>query len=138
MSDKVQLIKQEIENQIDFAEEATRFSEPYRKELITAYQTIKAFIDSLPEEPASGNLEEEIKNYIQKEYPDGMGFPNVPKIARHFAELQKQKDMQDFLEKAEKWIEKHIEMFSWVHCDSDGNEEWRNDFKNYMQNESEN
>ena len=35
-------------------------------------------------------LEEEIKGYIKKEFPDGIGFPNVPKIARHFAEWQKQ------------------------------------------------
>lgn len=47
------------------------------------------------------------------------------------------RDMQKILKKAEKWIEKHIEMFSWVHCDSEGNEEWRNDFKNYMQKEEQ-
>ena len=43
--------------------------------------------------------------------------------------------MQDFMEKAELWIEKHIEMFSWIHCDENGNEEWRNNFKNYIKNE---
>lgn len=57
MTDKVQLIKEEIENQINFAEEDTRFSEPYREGLIAAYQTIKAFIDSLPEEHASEDLD---------------------------------------------------------------------------------
>jgi len=51
MSDKVQLIKQEIEKQIDDAEDDTRYTESYREGLIAAYQTIKAFIDSLPEEP---------------------------------------------------------------------------------------
>ena len=61
---------------------------------------IKSFIDSLPEEPANEDLEEEIKNYIQKEYPDGIGFPNVPKIAHHFAEWQKKKD-QETIEIAE-------------------------------------
>lgn len=85
MTDKVQLIKQEIESY----KESMKGLEPhsdFRRGQLTAYNQIMQFIDSLPEEPASEELEEEIKNYIQKEYPDGMGFPNVPKIARHFAE----------------------------------------------------
>lgn len=46
----------------------------------------------------SKSLEEEVNNYIQKEFPDGIGFPNVPKIARYFAEWQKQEMMKDAVE----------------------------------------
>lgn len=93
MSDKVQKIREEIEKQIDYAEDDTRYTESYREGLIAAYQTIKAFIDSLPEEPASEALEEEI-NYIGKnEYFD---FSDWKSIARHFAEWQKQQMMKNF------------------------------------------
>lgn len=47
------------------------------------------------EEPVSEDVKEEIKHYIQSEFPDGTGFPNVPKIARYFAEWQKQQMMKD-------------------------------------------
>jgi hypothetical protein len=55
-------------------------------------------------------LEEEIKNYIQKEYPDGIGFPNVPKIAHHFAEWSRQQMIKDAME-GEYWIgEIHLDI----------------------------
>jgi len=65
-----------------------------------ALDYIEAYINTLPEEHVSEDLEEEIKHYIQSEFPDGTGFPNVPKIARHFAKWQKQKD-QETIELAE-------------------------------------
>jgi hypothetical protein len=58
---------------------------------LEALDYIESYINIISREPASDDLEEEIKNYIQKEYPDGMGFPNVPKIASHFAEWQEKK-----------------------------------------------
>ena len=102
MTDK-ELIKQEIESTLnglfDYIPSASKvlYNDFTKDEAVVlgkykALEDILKFLDSLPEEPASEDLEEEIKNYIQKEYPDGMGFPNVPKIARHFAEWQKQRD----------------------------------------------
>lgn len=109
MSNKVQKIKKELEKRIESMNScpfktAELGSEKFDKGELYAYKQILQFIDSLdslPEEHNEG-LEEEIKCYIKKEFPDGIGFPNVPKIARHFAEWQKQKDLQDFLEKAER------------------------------------
>jgi hypothetical protein len=69
MSDKDK-IKEEIKKQIDYAEDDTRYTESYREGLIAAYQTIKAFIDSLPEESgcevnctSNDDLEEAAKEY---------------------------------------------------------------------------
>ena len=65
---------------------------------------VKAFIDSLPEEHASEDLEEEIdrfedwlNNFNQSDYPTSY---TVRDIARHFAEWQRKKD-QETIELAE-------------------------------------
>lgn len=95
MTDK-ELIKQEIEKQIDSVEDDTRYTESYRQGLIAAYQTVKAFIDSLPEEPASEDLEEEAKKFyteIECYPPSLQQYSNhVEKAFKAGAEWQKQKD----------------------------------------------
>ena len=92
MTDK-ELIKQEIERQIDYAEDDTRYTESYREGLIAAYQTIKAFIDSLPEEPASEDLD---KLVISLEETIG--------TSPHSREV-----IKEHLQKAAEWGRNHFE-----------------------------
>lgn len=106
-----------------------------------ALDYIESYINTLPE-GHNEDLEEEISNYIKDNFfgSGSMGFLSnrtkgeldsidVVNIARHFAEWQKQKSMQDFLEKACKWLSKQpmSRPIFWT----------IEDFKNYMQNESE-
>ena len=104
MSEKIQKIRQEIErlktkNEIVLDKEYTQENKWHK---IGAYDTcfqLSNFIDSLPEEPASEDLEEEIDNYIKDNFfgSGSMGFfsnrtkqelnsIDVANIARHFAE----------------------------------------------------
>lgn len=70
---------------------------------------IKSFIDSLPEEH-NEDLEEEIENYINRNFSEGcdggmlsdsepnlggVTYCDLAKLARHFAEWQKQQMMKD-------------------------------------------
>lgn len=115
MSDK-ELIKQEIEKQIDYAEDDTRYTESYREGLIAAYQTIKTFIDSLPEENhfegksemVSEDLKEEIERWIKKKHFIFTEVDEIIETARHFAKWKKQKSIQDFLEKAEMYLKTRV------------------------------
>ena len=138
MTDK-KLIKQEIERRI-----AEGSSKNYISEGALTLESLLDFIDSLPEEPASEDLEEEIENYL--DYADFKStcngiyaaqdyFEDITNTAHHFAEWQKQKSMQDFLEKAEdaiSMISRH-----YIGEDYTFDQIWEQ-FKNYMQNESEN
>lgn len=93
MTDK-ELIKQEIERQIDYAEDDTRYTEPYREGLIAAYQTIKAFIDnSLPEEPASKDLD-----FLAIKLEETIG------TSPHSREV-----IKEYLQKAAEWGRNHFE-----------------------------
>lgn len=93
MTDK-ELIKQEIERQIDYAEDDTRYTEPYREGLIAAYQTIKAFIDnSLPEEPASKDLD-----FLAIKLEETIG------TSPHSREV-----IKEHLQKAAEWGRNHFE-----------------------------
>lgn len=93
MKDKVQLIKEEIERMYKIAKSVDCFTSNVVE---TTLDKISDFIDSLPEEPASEELEDEIdrfedwlNNFNQSDYPTSY---TVRDIARHFAEWQKQKD----------------------------------------------
>ena len=111
MTDKVQLIKEEIERQKSFCKKTFDVLHPDDLDAAIAYAHIELldrllqFIDSLPEEHASEDLEEEINNYIKDNFfgSGSMGFfsnrtkqelnsIDVAYIARHFAEWQKERD----------------------------------------------
>lgn len=138
MTDK-ELIKQEIESY----KESMKGLEPhsdFRRGQITAYNQIMQFIDSLPEEPASEDLEEEIKNYFSNWLTDLDNHKEfLLQFAHHFAEWQKQKDMQDFLEKAEKFFknELYVSISDQVcsHNNFTSMSNFIEQFKNYMQDE---
>lgn len=111
MTDK-ELIKQEIEKQIDYAEDDTRYTESYREGLIAAYQTIKAFIDSLPEESASEDLEEEIDRFAKTVVPSRsktITKNNISLCAKHFAHWQHGKDFDDLLQSEMKFPKEFYE-----------------------------
>lgn len=103
MSDK-ELIKQEVERRINDLKGYVlqKGSDQRWVTAIDQLTWIKAFIDSLPEEPASEDLEEEYNNYFKKHEMDIVLNPytNCKDIARHFAEWQKKKD-QETIELAE-------------------------------------
>ena len=97
MTDK-ELIKQEIERRIN------EYKNWIGYQTDSNYLELKEllqFIDSLPEEPASENLAEEFNRFLDEEE----GVPRMwhsdeqmewgMDIARHFAEWQKQKDLED-------------------------------------------
>jgi hypothetical protein len=135
MTDK-QLIKQEIERVYRHYLCAQEFDSGYNM----ALDDILRFIDSLPEEPASKDLEEEIKSWIPAhikgggEYMRKVAIEWSEIVARHFAEWQKQKDLQDFLEKAEMYLKTRV----YYNMHPNNVITAIQDFKNYMQNESEN
>lgn len=56
---------------------------------------ISNFIKSLPEEPASKDLDEEIKRYLHEVYDRDT---TVSDVARHFANWQKQQMMKNVVE----------------------------------------
>ena len=99
MSDK-ELIKQEIKSY----KESMKGLEPhsdFRRGQITAYNQIMQFIDSLPKEPVSEDLEEEIDRYYSDWlFDDDTIYEDMRDICRHFAEWQKKKD-QETIELAE-------------------------------------
>jgi len=105
--DKTQLIKKEIERQIEEGKvKCQQSKENNDHESLVAWSEhvatcgkLLVFINSLPEEPESEDLEEEIENYIKDSL--AIKFPTTDKeqikadiryIARHFAEWQKEKD----------------------------------------------
>lgn len=100
MSDKIQKIKQEIESY----KESMKGLEPhsdFRRGQLTAYNQIMQFINSLPKEPASEDLEKEIKNYFSNWLTDLNSHKEfLLQFARHFAEWQQKKD-QETIELAE-------------------------------------
>lgn len=72
MSDKVQLIKEEIKRRISYLEELgdREYIEKYFEEqfrFIEIYESLIKFIDSLPEEPASKDLEEAMERSVSEE-----------------------------------------------------------------------
>ena len=97
MSDKEQLIKEEIERLYNLYE----LSNDYQR--MGACSTILDFIDSLPEEPASEDLEEDwsfekILQEIYIKYDKKISIESLLDIASHFAEWQKQQMMKDAVE----------------------------------------
>ena len=97
MSDKVQLIKEEIERLYNLYE----LSNDYQR--MGACSTILDFIDSLPEEPASEDLEEDssfekLLQEIYIKYNKQISIEKLLDIASHFAEWQKQQMMKDAVE----------------------------------------
>ena len=134
--------------QIDYIENDTKYAESYREGLIAAYQTIKAFIDSLSEEPVSEDLDREIGYYTtskllgKRNHSTGVYHltqKECDNIVRHFAEWQRKKDLQRLLGEVEKFISEKVQDYFLVDeeeyiVDFD-KEECINDFKNYMQNE---
>jgi hypothetical protein len=93
MNTQVEMIKAEIERRINqFQQEKQKTKSLDRLSLgarIAMCEELLVFINSLPEEPTNDNLEKEVKEYLQTNFPDGLGFPSVPKVAHHFAKWQK-------------------------------------------------
>ena len=111
MSNKVKLIKEEIERQIEEGKvkcQQSKENNSYESfvawsEHVATCGKLLVFINSLPEESASEYLEEEIESYIKDSL--AIKFPTTDKeqikadiryIARHFAEWQRKKDFEDF------------------------------------------
>ena len=106
MTDK-QKIRAEIERRMKTCEEAfnTCPSTAFGSR-IDSYKALLSFIDSLPEEPVSEDLEEEIENYIKDSL--AIKFPTTDKeqkkadiryIARHFADWQRKQLMKELWHK---------------------------------------
>ena len=97
MSDKEQLIKEEIERLYNLYE----LSNDYQR--MGACSTILDFIDSLPEEPASEDLEEDssfekLLQEIYIKYNKQISIEKLLDIASHFAEWQKQQMMKNVVD----------------------------------------
>ncbi len=115
MSDKVQLIKEEIEKEMRVLDLTNDFDNGRFSEL----NHLKLFIKSLPEEH-NEDLEEEIERYLDRNFYEGddggmcgdfepqlggVKYHELAEIARHFAEWQKQKDEKLFKEDTWNYIE---------------------------------
>lgn len=136
MSDKVQKIRQEIERRYNCEK-----CYPLDREANVAaavLQELLLFIDSLPEEPASKDLEEYAKKLAKGAALDKH---NLIWMCKKGAEWQKQKDLQDFLEKAERYLNYtlysrvEIEVYGTLIPSITNKKEFINDFKNYMKDE---
>ena len=94
MTDK-ELIKQEIERLFD--------EYPMLRGML---KHLTIFIDSLPEEPVSEDLEEELDNFLKDPVFGKLINRNAGIVlAHHFAEWQKQR----MIEKVVKWLEENLE-----------------------------
>lgn len=83
MSDKIQLIKEEIEKELTVLDKTSVYDTGRASEL----NHLLLFIDSLPEKPESEDLEEEIKNYFSGWcMRDSKEEECFFQVARHFAE----------------------------------------------------
>ncbi len=147
MTDK-ELIEKEIKRRVESMNScpfktAELGSEKFDDGELYAYKQILQFIDSLPEEPASEELEEEIESYIKDSL--AIKFPTTDKeqikadiryIARHFAEWQK----QQMIEKACELYRKELVALNnlLVAYDKEAFEKWMliddsvNDFRNTL------
>jgi hypothetical protein len=97
MSDKIQKIKQEIESY----KESMKGLEPhsdFRRGQLTAYNQIMQFIDSLPEKPASDDLEEEITKCYKSRIDLMMTRKQFGELIHHFTDWQHGKDFDDLLQ----------------------------------------
>lgn len=90
MTDK-EKIKEEIERIKKESLEGKKNYYDYYDGVGDACDEILQFTDSLPEEPASDDLEEELHSWMRKNCDDN-GFFNPLELARHFAEWQREKD----------------------------------------------
>ena len=145
MSDK-ELIKQEIEKRLsslwDLIPEGEKvLKDDFTKEdannlgKYTELESLLQFIDSLPEESASEDLEIEIDNYFKDwTFDDEMSvmvkpnhyfaeFNDIKEIAHHFAEWQREKNIKlekidDLEEFAQKWAySNYHKELDGVNCD---------------------
>jgi len=110
MSNKVQLIKQEIERRMNnlwylIPEGEKVLKDDFTKNdannlgKYTALESLLQFIDSLSEEPASEDLEEEIKNYFSGWcMRDSREQECFFQTARHFAEWQRKQLAENAVE----------------------------------------
>lgn len=83
MTDKERILA-EIERKHNEWKDGNTTEAKYRCE---AYKELLEDFDALQEEPVSEDLNKEIQRYMSSVYPDGHV---VPKIARHFAQWQKE------------------------------------------------
>ena len=109
MTDK-ELIKQDIKRRISNLEKLGNreyikkyFTEQFR--FIEVYEGLIKFIDSLPEEPASEDLEKEITKCYKSRNDLMMTREQFGKIIRHFTEWQK----QQLIDKACEWLNDWLE-----------------------------
>ena len=89
-------IKQQIRREIE------RLIDDLGEQIDVYLEDLLAFVDSLPEEKPSEDLEREVELYIETEryFPDDEK-PIVMEIARHFAEWQKAKMKEQIDKKVE-------------------------------------
>lgn len=109
MTDKVQLIKQEIEKRMNnlwylIPEGEKVLKDDFTKDdannlgKYTALESLLQFIDSI-QEPASEDLEEEIDRYYSDwQFDDDTIYEDMRDICRHFAEWQKQQIIKDAID----------------------------------------
>jgi hypothetical protein len=101
MIDKVQKIRQEIERLQRNLNECISPNNPILPgTLNVTFNRLKDFIDSLPEEPANEDLEEDssfekLLQEIYIKYDKKISIESLLDIASHFAEWQKEKDEQE-------------------------------------------
>jgi len=109
----IEKIKAEIERQLEYfkgkEDDAWDDCDNYTDEDAQWYQghwkmcsKLLSFIDSLPEEKPSENLEEEVKRYYSDNFTyissDQPTLSILTNVARHFAEWQKEQMMKDAVE----------------------------------------
>ncbi len=104
MNNQVKMIRAEIERYVDSLERNSGMAGPFGDAQMALCDRLLSFIDSLPEEKVSDStpleesgedLKSELHNYIEQHKSELAGYFDIRRVARHFANWQKQQMMKD-------------------------------------------
>lgn len=130
MNNQVKMIRAEIERYVDSLERNSGMAGPFGDAQMALCDRLLSFIDSLPEEKVSDStpleesgedLKSELHNYIEQHKSELSGYFDIRRVARHFANWQKQQMMKGTIDgyvtgnderDIDVWIES--ERFRWI------------------------
>ena len=128
MTDKIELIKAEIERRKSLADK--QINNLYFLARSDAYAELLNFINSLEEEPVSEDLEEAAKRYALNNTPWDDCADEMQEAFKAGDQWKKEK----FINKACGWLKENWNKYVWLDHDNTFHfEHWENDFHKYME-----
>ena len=119
--DKIEKIKAEIERRIGILQ-----YQPEKLPILKSFKELLSFINSLPQEPVSEDLEEATEKYASRYANSKYGYDKIGDAFKAGANWQKEK----IIEKAVEWLKEQNEMIG-----ISFQEDFMERFKNYMKGE---